>query len=537
MMSRARRSSIAPLAIAATIALSACSAAGRDPSTVTLASGSDLESANPLVTIHPMSRQIQRHAIFVTLARHDESLATTPYAARAWSWSADRRTLTFHLVPGLVWSDGTHTTAGDAAWTIDAARDRATGYPRAAELNAVRSATATDDSTLVIEFIESPPSFPAVLAELPILPAHVLRDVPRDAMRRTPFATAPVTNGPFRFVRRDPGSRWIFERNDAFPTALGGPPAVRRLVVAVVDEPTTKFAGLVSGELDMAGIAPSMAAMVRGDPALSVLDYPVLFSNVLVFNSRHPALADARVRRALSLAIDRQRLIDAAVAGFGTAAAGPIPPDHPMAPSTEQRSHDTVAADALLDAAGWRRGSDGRRTRNGSPLRLQLATVGSGANVIEQLIQADLSARGIVAELRTMELGAFLSMARATEKRFDVLVTGIPGDIALSHLSAMFDGAQAGGALDYAAFHRPALDSALASARRAADPATARARWATVAVLLGEEMPVAWLYHSRGVQGVSRRIRGVRMDLRGELATLRDWTVSDGGEPRLSFRR
>ena len=515
----------------------ACGTSRRDPYTVTLASGSDLESANPLVTIHPMSRQIQRHAIFVTLARHDAALAPVPYAARSWTWSADRRRLTFHVASGLRWSDGVATTARDVAWTLDAARDRATGYPRAAELAMIRSATAPDDSTVVLEFHEPPPAFPAVLAELPILPEHVLRDVPRDAMRRTPFATAPVTNGPFRFVRRDAGSRWIFERNDAFPAALGGPPAIARLVIAVVDEPTTKFAGLVSGELDMAGIAPSMAGMVRADPSLDVLDYPVLFSNVLVFNVRHPALGDARVRRALSLSVDRRRLVDAAVAGFGTPATGPIPPDHPLAPERAARLHDTAAADALLDAAGWRRGSGGLRSRSGEPLRLQLATVGSGANVIEQLIQADLAARGIVAELRTMELGAFLSMARATEKRFDVLVTGIPGDLALSHLSAMFDGGQAGGALDYAAFHRAGLDSALSAARRAGNPNDAAARWAAVDALLAAEMPVAWLYHSRGVQGVSRRVRGVRMDLRGELATVREWTVSGAAQPRLSSRR
>ena len=109
-------------------------------------------------------------------------------------------------------------------------------------------------------------------------------------MRRAAFNLAPVGNGPFRFVERQPGQRWIFERNDSFPETLGGPPQVDRLVVAVVDEPTTKFAGLVSGELDVAGIPPTMASLVERDASLAVYSYPVLFSTALVFNPARPPL-------------------------------------------------------------------------------------------------------------------------------------------------------------------------------------------------------------------------------------------------------
>src|SRR3954465_10203625 len=81
------------------------------------ASGTDLESGNPLVTIHSLSRQIQRYALFVTLARYDSALAPTPYAASSWQWAADRRALTFHVVPGLRWHDDSLTTARDVAFT------------------------------------------------------------------------------------------------------------------------------------------------------------------------------------------------------------------------------------------------------------------------------------------------------------------------------------------------------------------------------------------------------------------------------------
>jgi ABC-type transport system substrate-binding protein len=294
-------------------------------------------------------------------------------------------------------------------------------------------------------------------------------------------------------------------------------------VVAVVDEPTTKFAGLVSADLDIAGIAPTMAALVARDPALRVLSYPVGFSTTIVFNSARAPFDDPRVRRAIDALVDRQRIVDVALAGFGTPANSALPDDHPFHSDLERISF--AQAESLLDAAGWLRGSDGRRRKAGAPLEFSLLTVGSGDNAIEQLIQADLRSRGITMELRLSEFGAFLAAARANPRRFDALLTGISGDLGLSHLAAMFDGTMTGGALDYAGFHTRQLDSLFTRIRRAGDTEELAALWQSIQDVLQREVPVSWIYHARGVQGVSRRLEGVRMDLRGELATLNDWSI------------
>lgn len=488
------------------------------------ASGTDLESGNPLVTIHPLSRQIQRFVLFVTLAKYDDSLQPAPYAARAWSWSTDRRALTLHLASGLTWHDGRPTTSRDVAFTIDAARDPATGYWRSADLAGVDSVVAVDDTTAVVRFRTPQPSFPLVFCELPIVPAHLLDTVPHTRMRSAAFDFAPVGNGPFFFVDRRAGSRWAFRRNDSFPSALGGPPRVRGLIIAVVDEPTTKFAGLASGDLDVAGISPAMAPLARRDPSMRVLEYPILFSTGLVFNVHKPPFDDARVRRAISLAVDRSRIVQAALAGFGTPAAGPVPAESPLA-LAGQPEHDPARADSLLDAAGWLRGAAGLRMRGGRPLEFDLLTVGSGDNALEQLVQADLMQRGIRANIRQVELGTFLGDARAQRKTFDVLVAGVPGDVALSFLSAMFETRQRGGALDYAGFHEASLDSLFAAARRAEGESSRVAAWRAVQQTLRDSVPVAWLYQSRGVQGLSARLRNVTMDLRGEMVSVSDWTL------------
>lgn len=522
---RVRRS----LAAVAVLAGTACGAAPSRAGVAVIASGADLESANPLVTVHPMARQIQRYVLFTTLARYDSTLKPVPYLAKRWSWSADRTTLTMTLVGDLRWHDGAATTARDAVFTLDAARDPRTGSPRAGELATLRGAAADDDTTLVLRFDTPQPDLPDVLCELPIVPGHLLRGGDRAAMRAAPFSTSPVGNGPFRFVERVPGQRWTFERNEEFPASLGGPPALRRLVVAIVDEPATKMAGLVSGDLDMAGIAPTMAGLVRRDPTLRLVDYPNVASVALIFNPRNPALGDRRVRAAISASLDRSRIVAAAVGGFATPASGPVPDASPFAVPAGPPAYDTTRADSLLDAAGYRRGADGRRGK-AAPLAFELLTVGSGDNVAEQLIQADLASRGITVTIRQLELGAFLARARAVPRRYDMLLTSVPGDLALSHIVAMYDGSLRGGALDYADFHTPRLDSLFRGVRGATSAAALRAAWSGVERELVREAPAAWIYHSRGVQGVARRLGNVTMDLRGELPTVARWTTD--GEPR-----
>ncbi|MDB4893339.1 MAG: ABC-type transporter, periplasmic subunit [Gemmatimonadetes bacterium] len=509
------------------LAASSCIAPQRSAGVLVMASGADLESANPLVTVHPLSRQVQRYALLVTLVRYDSALTAQPYFARRWQWSSDAKTLTLSLVPDLFWHDGIATTAKDAAFTLLAAKDPVTGFSRASELASLDTAIAADDTTLVLRYASVQSRLSPLLAELPIVPAHRLAGVARRTMRTAAFNDAPVGNGPFKFVGRTRGARWTFARNEHFPSSLGGPPALAGFVVAVVDEATTKFAGLASGELDVAGISPTMASLAQRDATLQVLTYPVLFGTAVCFNTTRAPFDDERVRRAVARSIERQRIVEVALAGFARPASSPIPPDSPLAwaPASQR---DTAYADSLLDAAGWHRGADGRRSRNGRPFVVELLTVGSGDNVAEQLIQSDLGARGITMTVRQTEMGAFLTAARSSKKTFDLALTGIPGDLSFSYVNALFNSTQRGGTLDYTGFHSAALDTLLNRAAAAPDGSPRAAAWRDVQIALDSLAPATWVYHSRGLQGLSRRVHGVHMDLRGELVTLHGWSFATG---------
>ena len=452
--------------------------AARRGATVLFASGADLQSMNPLLTLHPLARQVQRYVLLTTLARYDSALVPQPYLARGWTWSPDRRTLTFRLRSDLPWHDGVPTTSRDVRWTLDAARDPAVGYPRAAELASVEGVEAPDDSTVALRFALPPSRFPDVLTDLAILPAHLLGNVPRDGLRRAAWNEAPVGNGPFRFVAHEPNRRWVFAANPAFPAALGGPPRLQRFIVVVVDEPATKLAALTAGELDVAGIQPAHASFVARDPALTVLSYPLLLTYVIAFNTRRPPFDALSARRRVDRAIDRREIVDGYLYGYGTPARTPVPPDVP--------GYVPVAGDSGGLAPG------------GASLRFELLTVGSGEAPLEQMVQARLHAVGIEASIRQLELSAFLARVYGPARDFDAAVLGVPGDAGLAYLGPL------------------ALVAGIASS---AEPGEAQRRFA-------DSVPVAVLYHARGLQGMNRRVRGVTMDLRGELPTVHDWWVA-----------
>src|SRR2546430_14065596 len=153
------------------MAIAGCgSGAAHRGRTVVYASGADRQSVNPLLTVHPLAKQVERYVLLTTLVRYDSALVPRPYLARVWTWSEDRKSLTFRLQPGARWGDGVPTTARDVAWTLSAARDATTGYPRLNDFADVAFVHDPNDSTVVVRFHNPREAVPDVPTNLAILP-------------------------------------------------------------------------------------------------------------------------------------------------------------------------------------------------------------------------------------------------------------------------------------------------------------------------------------------------------------------------------
>src|SRR5438093_933025 len=215
---------------------------------------------------------------------------------------------------------------------------------------------------------------------------------------------------------------------------------------------------------------------------LAVLHYPQSYPYGIVFNTRRPPFDDVRVRGAVALAVDRQEIVDGYLYGFGSVADGPVPPDVPGYLRGRPSPTDPDSA---------------RRLLAGRAVAFELLTVGSGEAPLEQMIQARLARVGVQVSIRQLELTAFLDRVNARRRDFDAAVLGTSGDPGLGYLGPLAE---------------------LAGMRAPADPAAAQR-------FFRDSLPVAFLYHGRGVQGMNRRVQGVRMDVRGELPAVARWHV------------
>jgi peptide/nickel transport system substrate-binding protein len=149
-----------------------------------------------------------------------------PQFASRWTWD-DSETLRFHLDPRARWLDGRPVSAGDVAFTFAAYQDTALASPFRSSLERIASVSATDSLTMVVRFRERyPEMFFDAAYHVRILPAHILRSLPRDRWRTASLGRSPVGSGPYRFVRWTSGQSLELEADSS---VFLGRPHLRRL--------------------------------------------------------------------------------------------------------------------------------------------------------------------------------------------------------------------------------------------------------------------------------------------------------------------
>jgi peptide/nickel transport system substrate-binding protein len=326
--------------------------------------------------------------------------------------SRDGRTIVFHLRWSAVWSDGVPVTARDVLFTLRAILDPRNPVAVRDGYDLIERASAPDPHTIVLRLRHAWAPAPVTLfsygiAPYVVLPAHVLageRDLARASFDRHPT----VGDGPFILQSWRRGDRLVYAANRRFWL---GTPAVARLDVRIVPAPQTNLVLLQSDALDWNLIAPSQRPALAGISGLRFVRVPTTTVAAIAMNTARPPLDDPRIRRALAMSIDRA-LIARAVAFGVYPVAEAIQPRFSWAydPRVREPRYDPARADRLLDAAGWRRGLDGIRRKNGRPLRLTYVAFpesSTGMHVAD-VVQQELRARGIAVTIKPVRLPLLL---------------------------------------------------------------------------------------------------------------------------------
>jgi peptide/nickel transport system substrate-binding protein len=491
------------------------------------------DGMNAAVTSENTSRQHQQFVNLMTLIDYDERYQPRPYLAESWDLAPDSTSITFHLRQEVMWHDGERTDARDVAFTWETINDPITGFPNISDLEFFKKGPGSfevlDDFTIRIH-MDPHPQFMDVFRPLGILPEHLLGDVPRDQLRQHPYGTqCPVGNGPFVFESHRPQARWTFTANPVFPAALGGRPFVDRYVHRVIIEQTTLLTELLTENVDIyVAPAPEQAPTILENPNLELRTFASRQYTFVGWNARRPQLADARVRRALTMATNREEIVAAVVRGYGSVSHTGVPPHHwAYDPSViEPIPFDPDGARSLLDEAGWsdRDGDGVRESADGTPLSI---TVKYNPNTVRQqiaeIMQAQLAQVGVEIEPRVVEWTTLVDQISNPEVRdFDGVVMGWVVGFNIDDTD-LFHSENLERQLALSGTQNPEIDRYLEELRLIADRDAARTMWTEYQRLLVEEQPYTYVYFPERLAGINRRVQGVVMDARGDWATIKDW--------------
>jgi peptide/nickel transport system substrate-binding protein len=449
-----------------------------------------------------------------------------PVLARTWE-HRDSTTIVFHLDPRARWQDGARVTAADVAFTFAVYRDPVVNSPLMPLLTAIDSVTRQDSLTAVFHFHRwYPEQLYDATYHMRILPQHLLDTIPRQQLATAPFGRSPVGDGPYRFVRWAAGSEIVLQ---ADTTWFLGRPRLARLIWRVTPELATAVSELLAGEADAMELIPARGQLerVQEESGVRLVPYPSPFYAAVVFNLRRPLLAERALRRALSMAVDRQAIVQSVFGPFGEVPVGATSRMQWIwSDSLRQLPFDTAGAARALDALGWRVGGDraGRpRSRNGIPLRFTLL-VPTSSQVRQQaavIMQDEFRQLGVEMRIQPVE---FTVMERRT----------LAGDFDAAFESRTIDPSPAsllqfwmpGASANIGAYSAPSFDSLAAAAARARTRAEAAPLWHRALEQLNDDAPAVFVFSPRNNAALNTRFENVTIRPDSWLATVTQWQVS-----------
>jgi len=442
-----------------------------------------------------------------------------PGLAESWTRSEDGKTWTFKLRAGVKWHDGAPFTSEDVKFSIEGIVRpyHARGRAMFGDVEAIE----TPDATTVSFKLKAPvPYFLKAFqsSETPIMPKHKFQGIDLTqaaAVRGAEVLTRqPVGTGPFKLKEWQRGSHIILERNPDYWRE--GRPYLDQLILRVLPDGAARAIAMEKGEVDLAPQGALPEAEIQRLSKLAHLEASIAGSEALgpnmwlELNLREPPLSDVRVRQAISMLLDRKRIIDVIWYGYGKPGIGPIvssDPNH-FNKALKPYAYDPRKAAELLDQAGYKRGSDGVRFK----ITQHMVPYGESWTRLGEYVKQELGKQGIAVETKSTDLAGWLK-AIYTDWDFHMTSTfqhnyADPSiGVARAYLSENIK--RGGTAMNSMAYKNPRVDQLFALAARELDPVKRKAQFDEVQQIIHDEQPVIYLVEMQWVHLWNKRVNGL----------------------------
>ena len=427
-----------------------------------------------------------------------------PDLAESWDISEDNLVHTFHLREGVTWHDGEPFTAADVKYTYEVVTDPE--WPGGLDSYFAQIAGATehkdgsadelagvkviDDYTVEITLLQPDALFLASAASRQrILPQHILESVSPADIDKNEFARKPIYTGAYIVEEWRDGESITFRANENY---FEGKPNIDTIVARFISDAATANNELTSGGLDIGVVAPDLLAAYEQDSNFTIRELPGLRIVYIQLDTTLPIFNDARVRQAISHAIDKQTVIDANYLGKGEVGRSFVTPlAWIFNPDAPQFGYDLDAANALLDEAGWTVGDDGvRANADGERLAFTLS-VPTALRLDGLVIQPFLQEIGIEATIE--ELGAGQVTGPLAVGEFQATVTTWNNFIIdpRADLQRHF---QSPRAVDYSGYVNEDVEQLFVEARTELDQEAEKAIYFEIQTLIDGDAPYIYLW-------------------------------------------
>ena len=469
--------------------------AGGYKNTLTWAQGADVTSLDPHQGKETPAIQVNTQ-IFDTLVTVDpETNEVVPQIAESWE-QTDDQTYVFKIREGIKFHDGSDLTAEDVKFSLDRARNSAAvSYI----VNFIEEVTVDDDHTVTVK---TTAPYAPTLRNLAIPFAAIVPKAVVEADENA-FIQNPVGSGPYKFVEWNHGDHVTLK---AFDDYYAGKPETENLIMKVIPETSQRTIALETGEVDLAyDLAVNDIPKVNSDDKLTVYEIPSLTCWYVSMNMNKKPFDNPKVREAMSMAIDRQTIIDTINAGSGQTADAIIAPAVFGYYSTGVKEYNPTKAKELLAEAGYPNGFSTTLWVNDNQSRIEMC----------QAMQAMLLEVGVQCNLEVLEFGSFIS--RTTAGDHDLAYFGwttSSGDADYSYYS-LEHSTQQGAAGNRSFLADPDVDKLIEEARSNTNEEERKELYKELAIKLDEINNNIPVYYSSINVGANKKVEGFVMDANG----------------------
>ncbi len=492
---------------------------------------------NPLLYVNSGTEEVPEACMFDALWDINEKGQFIPnLAARVPTLenggiSEDGTVWKIELKKGVKWHDGKPLTAKDVEFTYKTIVNPKIAIRSRSGFDLISDFKILDDHNVEIHLSKPFVPFAWAWQKMHVVPEHILAKVPD--MNVAAFNTNPIGTGPYKLVKRVAGSHMVYKKN---PDYHRGAPAIEQVFHKFVPDQTVLYTQFKTGEIDVLGlhgVPPERFDEARTLPERDALETPAPWVEFIYFNCGKPQFKKKVVRQALYFAADKENWIKDIYYGLPPRTLSYLHPNHWAYNSNlKDPGYNPKKATEMLDAAGWKIGSDGIRAKNGVKLKFTMSTT-AGSKAREQaqaMIQANWKEIGVAMEIKNMPASVVWG-EYTTKSQFDTLMVGWEPTVGMDpDYTARCHSKQIpvkyGTGSNYVQYENPELDTLLDAGVLISDMEKRKAVYHKIQDILHEDVPFAPIFAYMFMYGKKSDLNGYKINpyLTDITWNIQDWS-------------